>query len=157
MLSLSAQSSSKCDVDILSTKPRSVKIEDDNYLEISEESEENIIINLSKLSEFISAFLPHECPSVKVVKRLALCITVEAFCRNCSFISDVVDLFTTVPSSHGPDAGSLKVCLLIPVLNSKVGISYVQILSCLNIKSPGKRGLQRKLNVLINFTIFFIG
>jgi hypothetical protein len=26
-------------------------------------------------------------PSVKVVKRLGLCITVEVFCRNCSFIS----------------------------------------------------------------------
>ena len=138
-----------------------MKKEDDNYLEISEESEENVIINLNKLSELISAFLPHEClsasASVKVVTRLGLCITVAVFCRNCSFISDVVDLFTTVPSSHGPDAGSLKVCLLIPVLNSKVGISVVQILSCLNIKSPGKRGLQRKFNVLVNFTNFFIG
>jgi hypothetical protein len=26
--------------------------------------------------------------SVKVVKRLGLCITVEVFCRNCNFISD---------------------------------------------------------------------
>jgi hypothetical protein len=69
-----------------------VKIEDenendnDNDFEISEESEENIIINLSKLSKMIAAFLPHECqrasPSVKVVKRLGLCITVEVCCRN---------------------------------------------------------------------------
>jgi hypothetical protein len=44
---------------------RPVKIEDendnDNDFEISEESEENIIINLNKLSKMISAFLPHEC------------------------------------------------------------------------------------------------
>jgi hypothetical protein len=49
------------------------------------------VINLNKLSKMISAFLPHECqrasPSVKVVRRLGLCITVEVFCRNCSFIS----------------------------------------------------------------------
>ena len=99
---LSAQSTSKCDVYVLPTKLRPVKIEDgnDNDFEISEESEENIIINLNKLSKLISAFLPHEFqrarPSVKVVKRRGLCITVEVFCRNCSFISDAVDLFTTV-------------------------------------------------------------
>jgi hypothetical protein len=62
-------------------------------------------------------------PSVKVVKRLGLCITVEVFCRNCSFILDEVDLFTTIPSSRGPDAGSLNMCLLTPVLKLKVGIS----------------------------------
>jgi UV DNA damage repair endonuclease len=48
--------------------------DNDNDFEISEESEENIIINLNKLSKMISAFLQHECqrasPSVKVVKRL---------------------------------------------------------------------------------------
>jgi hypothetical protein len=60
---LSAQSTSKCGVDVLPTKLRSVKIEDENEndFEISEESEENIIINLNKFSELISAFLLHEC------------------------------------------------------------------------------------------------
>ena len=60
---LSAQSTSKCGVDVLPTKLRPVKIEDENEndFEISEESEENIIINLNKLSELISSFLPHEC------------------------------------------------------------------------------------------------
>ena len=157
---LYAQSTSKCDVNVLPTKLRPVKIEDenDNDFEISEESEENIIINLNKLSKMISAFLPHECqrasPSVKVVKRLGLCITVEVFCRNCSFISNAVDLFTTVPSSRGPDAGSLNVCLLIPVLKSKVGINdVVQVLSCLNIKSPDRRGLQRRFNRLSDMMV----
>ena len=106
----------------------------------------------------ISAFLSHECqgasPSVKVVKRLGLCITIEVFCRNRSFISDAVDLFTTVPSSRGPDAGSLNVCLLIPVLKSKVGINdVVQVLSCLNIKSPDRRGLQRRFNRLSDMMV----
>ena len=54
--------------------------------------------------------------SVKVVKQLVLCITVEVLCRDCSLILDAVDLFTTVPSSWGPDAVSLNVCILIPVL-----------------------------------------
>jgi hypothetical protein len=141
---LTAQSTSKCDVDVLPRKLRPVKIEDENEndCEISEESEENIIINLNKLSELISAFFSHEClsasPSVKVVKRLG--ITVEVFCRKCRFISDAVDLFTTVPSSWGPDADSLNVCLLIPVLKSKVGIcDVVQVLSCLNIVSRQER------------------
>jgi hypothetical protein len=47
---LSAQYTSKCDVDILPTKLRPVKIKDENYFAISEESDDNIIINLSKLS-----------------------------------------------------------------------------------------------------------
>ena len=54
---LSAQSTSKCGVDVLPTKLRPVKIENENDFEISEESEENIIINLNKL---IAPFLPHE-------------------------------------------------------------------------------------------------
>jgi hypothetical protein len=58
---LSAQSTSKCGVDVLPTKLRPVKIENENDFEIFEESKENIIINLSILLELISAFLPHEC------------------------------------------------------------------------------------------------
>ena len=93
-------------------------------------------------------------PRVKVVKRLCLCITVEVFCRNCMFISDEVDLFTKVPSCRGPYAGSLNVHLLIPVLKLKVGISdVVQVVSCLNIKSPDRRGLQRRLNRLSDMMI----
>ena len=89
-----------------------------------------------------------------MVKRLGLCITVEVLCRDCSLISDAVDLFTTVPSPRDPDAGSLNVCLLIPVLRSAVGISdVVQILSCLNMKSPDRRGLQRRLNRLTDMVV----
>jgi hypothetical protein len=54
----------KSQLNVLPTKLRPVKIEDendnDNDFKISEESEENIIINLNKLSKMISAFLPHE-------------------------------------------------------------------------------------------------
>ena len=65
-----------------------------------------------------------------------------------------MDLFTTVPSSRGPDAGSLNVCLLIPVLKSKVGINdVVQVLSCLNIKSPDRRDLQRRFNRLSDMMV----
>jgi hypothetical protein len=65
-----------------------------------------------------------------------------------------VDSFTTAPSFGGPYAGSLNVCLLIPVLKLKVGISdVVQVVSCLNIKSPDRRGLQRRLNRLSDMMI----
>ena len=54
-----------------------------------------------------------------------------------------MDLFTS-PLLWGPDAG-MCVFLIMPVLKSKVGISeVVPILSCLNIKSPNRRGLQRR-------------
>jgi len=40
------------------------------------------------------------------------------------------------------------------VLKSKVGISdVVQVLSCLNIKSPDRRGLQRRLNRLSDMMV----
>ena len=47
LMLLSAQSTRKCGVDVLPTKLRPVKIEDENEndFEISEESEGNIIIN----------------------------------------------------------------------------------------------------------------
>jgi hypothetical protein len=51
-------------------------------------------------------------------------------------------------------AGSLNVCLLISVLKSKVGINdVVQVLSCLNIKSPDRRGLQRRFNRLSDMMV----
>ena len=45
-------------------------------------------------------------------------------------------------------------CLLIPVLKLKVGMSdVVQVVSCLNIKSPDRRGLQRRLSRLSDMMI----
>ena len=58
------------------------------------------------------------------------------------------------PHLKSPEEGSLNVCLLIPVLKSKVGRSDdVQILNCLNIKSPDRRGLQRKPNRLSDMMV----
>jgi len=45
-------------------------------------------------------------------------------------------------------------CVQIPMLKSKVGISdVVQVLSCLNIKPPDRRGLQRRLNRLSDMMV----
>jgi hypothetical protein len=47
--------------------------DNDNDFEISEESEENIIINLNKLSKMISAFLPHRSTTGIIRVRLFSC------------------------------------------------------------------------------------
>jgi len=58
------------------------------------------------------------------------------------------------PHLKSPDAGSLNVCLLIPVLKLKVGRSDdVQILNCLNIKSPDRRELHRMHNRLSDMMV----
>jgi hypothetical protein len=51
------QSTSKCGVDVLPTKLRPVKIENENDFEIFEESKENIIINLSILLELLNTLV----------------------------------------------------------------------------------------------------
>ena len=126
----------------------------------SEESEENVIVNLHKMSNLITAFQPHSCenafPELKIEKRQGLCITVQVSCRNCSFVSNSIELFTTVKSTEtpGPDPGALNTSLLIPVLKSKVGINDVlHMLTCLNIKTPDRRGLQRKFNRLSDLMV----
>lgn len=118
-----------------------------------EGSEENVIINLHKLTDLVGAFLPHSCldasPAIDIVNRQGLCITLQVSCHNCSFKSEPVELFTTVKSPKGPPAGTLNVSLLIPALKSKVGIhDLVHTLSCLNIQPPDRRGLQRRFNRL---------
>lgn len=115
--------------------------------------EENCVVNINKLSELIRVFLPHKCknalPVVTVHKRQGLCNTVCVQCNNCKFKSNMVELFTKVKKRRGPPAGILNDALLIPVLKSKMGISDIQLfLSCLNIMSPNKRVMQRKLNHL---------
>ena len=58
-------------------------------------------------------------------------------------------LYTRIKSEKEPEAGCLNTILLLPVHKSRIGLNDLNmILSCLNIKSPDKRGLQRKLNKL---------
>lgn len=116
-------------------------------------SEENCVVNINKLSELIRVFLPHQCknavPVVTVQKRQGLCITACVQCNNCKFKSSMVELFTKHKKSRGPPAGILNDALVIPILKSMMGISDINLfLSCLNIKTPNKRVMQRKLNQL---------
>ena len=58
-------------------------------------------------------------------------------------------LYTSINQKHGKPLGVLNVCLLLPVLCSKMGISdLLLVLACLNIQAPDKRGMQRKLNTV---------
>ena len=50
---------------------------------------------------------------------------------------------------RGPDAGCYNTMMLVPVLKSRIGIK-VMTLACLNIQSPDKRGLQRKVNTVMD-------
>jgi hypothetical protein len=88
-------------------------------------------------------------PQVIIKKRIGLCITAAVICTSCHFKSKAVELYETVKKSCGPSTGMLNEALVLPVLKSKVGISDVPlVLSCMNIKVPDSRGLQRKLNNL---------
>ena len=58
-------------------------------------------------------------------------------------------LYTSIDQKHGMPLGVLNVCLLLPVLCSKMGISdLLLVLACLNIQDQDKRGMQRKLNTI---------
>lgn len=150
-----AQSSSNTDLNVVPSKLRPEKHEEEDisaYFTQSEESEENIIVNINKLSNVISSFIPHNCekpcPDIEIVNRLGLCVAIQVSCKNCTFTSRPIELYTrTKTSAKGPPSGTLNTSLLIPVLKSKVGITdLLKILACLNIKPPDRRGLQRKLN-----------
>ena len=135
---------------------------DTHYCEknLSEKSDlsaanENIIVNIKKLEDLFCAFL-HNCEasdcnsvSINIVKRQGLCTSVVVKCKSCGYETPQTGLYTTIKSEKGPQAGCLNTMLLLPVLKSRVGLNDLNMmLSCLNIKSPDKRGLQRKLNKL---------
>ena len=115
---------------------------------------ENIIVNVKKLEKLLISFAPHSCESSRslsldIVERQGLCVTVTVNCRNCSFETPKCALFTTMKSARGPDAGCVNTMMLIPVLKSRVGLNDLHLfLSCVNIRAPDLRRLQRKLNQL---------
>ena len=115
---------------------------------------ENIIVNVKKLEELLISFAPHSCESSRslsldIVERQGLCVTVTVNCRNCGFETPKCALFTTMKTARGPDAGCVNTMMLIPVLKSRVGLNDLHLfLSCVNIRAPDLRGLQRKLNQL---------
>lgn len=111
--------------------------------------EENVIVNLDKLSLLVSGFI-HRCknpnPAVEIVKRNGLCITTKTYCNYCGFNSEPCQLFTTIKKSRGPEAGSTNDALAIAVLKSKMGVTDIRyLLSCMNVQPPALSGLQRKV------------
>ena len=125
---------------------------------ISEDSEENVIVTLKKLTNLIIGFMPHNCsfpnPDVVMSKRLGICVSVKVVCTNCDFSSEPVKLYSTMKSPRGPDSGVLNNALLIPVIKSKVGISdIVTIMSCLNIQCLSRTVMQRKVNKMSDLMV----
>ena len=119
---------------------------------------ENIIVNVKQLEELFCAFASHKCEasesgsvSIHIVERQGLSVSVVAKCNKCGFNTPKTGLFTTMKTQRGPDAGCNNTMMLMPVLKSRVGINdLVMTLACLNIQSPDKRGLQRKLNTVMD-------
>ena len=132
------------------TRLRPVKISTDNDNTISENSnEENVIVNLHKLSSLVAGF-QHQCggpcPVVKIQKRKGLCITARTYCTFCKFDSEPIELFTSIKKRRGPEAGALNDALAIPVMKTKMGVSDISyFLSCLNIQPPARSGLHKKI------------
>ena len=133
---------------------------DKTYVETSarrntQAGNENIIVNIKKLEDLFSAFV-HSCEAadsntatVSIVEWKGLCASVSVTCKNCGFKSPKTGLFTTVKPQRDPDGGCINTMMLMPVVKSRVGLSDLNlVLSCLNIKAPSIRVLQRKLNKL---------
>lgn len=115
---------------------------------------ENIIVNVHSLTTLLQeTTVHHYCGSPKmnftISKRQGLCITGQSKCLTCRFRSSEVQLYKTHKKSRGPETGTLNEALLLGCLKTKVGVSDTSfILSCLNVKAPDTRGMQRKLNSL---------
>ncbi|CAC5423672.1 unnamed protein product [Mytilus coruscus] len=130
-----------------------------DYSKVSEDSEENIIVTLKKLTNLIIGFIPHNCslanPDVVMSKRLGtFYVSVKVVCTNCGFSSEPVKLYSTMKSPRGPDSGVLNNALLIPVIKSKVGISdIITIMSCLNIQCLSRTVMQRKVNKISDLMV----
>lgn len=117
--------------------------------------DENVIVNIQRLQELVSHMHSQMCKkpnlSVKIEKRVGLCITLSLECRYCKYKSPGVPMSETVPMPHGPDAGALNNMLAVSVLKSRNGIQDVfKVLTCMNIKVPTVKTVQKKLNSLGN-------
>lgn len=130
-------------------KPTTVKIASEDWSD-----GENIIVNVQLLTMLLQeTAVHHYCSSPKmnfsISKRQGLCITGQSKCLTCRFSSSQVQLYETHRKSRGPETGTLNEALLLGCLKTKVGVSDTSfILSCLNVKAPDTRGMQRKLNSL---------
>ncbi|XP_053390405.1 uncharacterized protein LOC128553299, partial [Mercenaria mercenaria] len=117
----------------------------------AQDSNENIIVNIKKLKSVFELVSKHVCekPNImmSVADRKGLCISLEVKCQNCDFATGHIPLFDSIKTKQGQESGTINNTVLMPVMTSKLGITDIQlVLSCLNIRAPNKRGMQRKLN-----------
>ena len=127
------------------------KVEHENSENL--EKNENIIVNRKPLKNIFQCIGQHSCeqPSIyySITERKGLCADIKVTCDNCDFCTEEMPLYTSINQKHGKPLGVLNVCLLLPVLCSKMGISdLLLVLACLNIQDQDKRGMQRKLNTI---------
>lgn len=119
---------------------------------------ENIVVNIQKLEELFGLFSQHQCEAsgsvnIDIAERQGLCVSIIVKCNNCGFETPKTGLFTKIKSQRGPEAGCINHMMLMPVLKSRIGLKDLNFtLSCLNVRAPDIRGLQRKLNKLTDRT-----
>ena len=114
-------------------------------------NDENFIINIGKMSQLIGHMHGIVCKQPKIsttiTKRIGLCIYVSLECANCGYKSPSMPMSETTKPPRGPPAGALNDMLILSVLKSKIGIDDASnLLTCLNIRTPCKTTLQRKMN-----------
>lgn len=115
--------------------------------------DENIIVHMQNLKALVDEVHRQHCRNAStdlhVERRHGLCIQLTVRCRSCHFVSKPVEMSARLKRKRGIGASELNERLLLTVLKSRLGIEDVNLLlSCLNIKTPSKSVLQRKLNVI---------
>ncbi|XP_063420798.1 uncharacterized protein LOC134706018 [Mytilus trossulus] len=128
------------------TLPTRLRPRRSSHKEKTEEQEdcsENIIVNFSKLKDFIKKCLKHRCRNtskvdVAIAKRMGLCISLQANCEKCNFDTRACKVYTECEKkSRGPAAGYLHEAMTLAILKTKMGGTDLQMaLACLNIKVP---------------------
>lgn len=113
--------------------------------------DENVIINVRKMSELINHVHGQLCKkpnmSVYIGDRAGLCITMYLECSYCHYKSPAVQMSDTVKKARGPPAGALNEMLAVAIYKSGGGLQDAfRLLSCLNIKVPSAKTMQKKVN-----------
>ncbi|CAG2186773.1 unnamed protein product [Mytilus edulis] len=138
------------------TLPTRLRPRRSSHKEKTEEQEdcsENIIVNFSKLKDFIKKCLKHRCRNtskvdVAIAKRMGLCISLQANCEKCNFDTRACKVYTECEKkSRGPAAGYLHEAMTLAILKTKMGGTDLQMaLACLNIKVPSLQLISTNVN-----------
>ena len=127
------------------------RLEKEENTQENDYNDENCIINIGKMTQLIGHMHGIMCnqPKIttKITRRIGLCIFLSLECASCGYKSPSMPMSETTKPPKGPAAGALNDMLTLSVLKSKIGIEDASnLLTCLNVRTPCKTTLQRKLN-----------